>query len=102
MTVGVIAKLGSGPMAIYMNRREDSGGWATGQQHSPVTIKNGFPGAGGPIMGEYTRAQLIAAGGGCLFGIQVDGREWTINQTITPYNLPYDAQTNPYGYSNLP
>jgi hypothetical protein len=75
MTVGVIAKLGSGPMAIYMNRREDSGGWATGQQHSPVTIKNGFPGAGGPIMGEYTRAQLIAAGGGCLFGIQVDGRE---------------------------
>lgn len=102
MSIGVIAKLGSGPLATYMNRREDSGGWATGQQHSPVTIKNGYPGAGGPIMGEYTRAQLIAAGGGCLYGIQVDGKEWTINQTVSPYNQPYDSVTNPYGYSILP
>jgi hypothetical protein len=99
----VMTKLGSGPTAIYMIRRQDGGSWAEGTQHSPVTIKAGFSGEGGPLQGEYsTRAAMLAVGGGCTWESDIAGVTWNIGQTNTPYNLPYNVTTNPYGYSNWP
>jgi hypothetical protein len=99
----VMTKLGSGPTAIYMIRRQDGGSWEEGTQHSPVTIKTGFTGAGGPLIGEYsTRASMLAVGGGCTWDSDIAGVTWNIGQTKIPYNLPYNVTTNPYGYSNWP
>jgi hypothetical protein len=99
-----MTKLGSGPTAIYMIRRQDGGSWAEGTQHSPVTIKNGFPGAGTPLQGEFTtRGQMLSmGGGGCTWDSDIAGVTWNIGQTKSPYNLPYNASTNPYGYSSWP
>lgn len=100
----VMTRLGGpGSHAIYMIRRQDTGGWEFDTQFSPVVIKSGFPGAGGPLIGDFsTRGEMLAVGGGCTWDADIAGSTWKISQTKSPYNFPYNPSTNPFGYSDWP